>query len=142
MPKHFIDSQELNCEWIENNANANNLIALVKAYRQVSGKSLRDSKDEVYVCLKGLYFTNSTRSIKNLIQLFAPYILTEEDVAAAKHAEEEKQAMLERKDSENTTAILNGIECACKNWKFLGFNSKIQACKAILRNIEKNESIE
>jgi len=139
MPTHFIDSEELNSEWIETNANANNLIALVKAYRQVSGKSLRDSKDEVDVCLKGLY---GTSSIKNLIQLFAPYILTEEDVAAAKHAEEEKQAMLERKDSENTTAILNGIECACKNWKFLGFNSKIQACKAILRNIEKNESIE
>ena len=59
-------------QWIETEATNNGLINLIKAYREVSHKGLKESKDAIDTTRIPL--TPTTFNIPKLIELFAEYI--------------------------------------------------------------------
>ena len=88
-------------------------IALIKAFRHVTGQNLIHSKLAIDGC----------SSAAGLIDLFRKYVqLTAED-----------------KTQDLSNRVVTAIECVLKNWKELGFKNPYDACHRTIENLEAND---
>ena len=109
-------------------------IMLIKCYKHITGESLKESKDAIDKnCCNRLddgfcYVPDLDKTIRFFSRFIGPF----------PDEEELRVQRLQNLDFEQSRRISQAIVCASSHWKTLGFKSKIEACRSVLRNIERN----
>ena len=129
--KHFIYDvlNEINPKWITARCIDRNFIALIKAFRIVSGQGLKEAKDAIESCVVG-DLRSGAYQVDQMQKLFATFIgpfNTEQEKALK---EQKKKAIEEDK------YIKAGVSCMLKHWRTLGFTTKFIALDNVIRNME------
>ena len=92
-------------------AKENQKIQLIKFYRKLSGKGLKESKDIVETAEDNCKF-----NIDAIIELFEKYV------------------------NGKMSALKDGIECVLQNYETLGFDSIFNAVRCVIDNMEKKSN--
>ena len=145
------DGKTLTKAWFVSAVNGNQKINLIKLCRTLSGMGLKDSKDGVENnCADNPNFITPTLNVEKTFAYFSKWLKTKKDIEASKKtpeqikaetqdAEEAAQEAAKAKDAEETSQILNGLNAACMDWKYLGYKNKYDACRMVLSNYQNME---
>lgn len=136
---------------IQELAESDQVIPLIKEFRAVSGMGLKESKDAIEACRKGRSSTfdiTKEFDIEKLQATFAPYLKTPEELEQYRKEQEAFQAEQDRlyrekqeqekrqKQEEMRSLMLQGVHIAFDHFKQLGFNNPFDAVRLTISNFE------
>jgi len=147
------DGKTLTKAWFVSAVNGSQKIALIKLCRTLSGMGLKEAKDGVENnCVVNLNVPMGAHvmDLQKTTTYFSKWLKTKKDIEASKKtpeqikaetqdAEEAAEEAAKAKDAEETSQILNGLNAACMDWKYLGYKNKYDACRMVLSNYQNME---